>query len=37
MIFFDNQTNNCQTVSRIGVTVVYTPDGVTRQLFQVIR
>jgi magnesium-dependent phosphatase 1 len=34
MMFFDNQTNNCQTVSRIGVTVVYTPDGVTRQAFQ---
>jgi len=34
MIFFDNQTNNCQTVSKIGVTVVYTPDGVTREAFQ---
>ena len=35
MIFFDNQTNNCHTVAGVGVTVVYTPDGVTRKLFQV--
>ncbi len=35
MIFFDNQTNNCHTVAGIGVTVVYTPDGVTRAAFQV--
>ena len=34
MIFFDNEWGNCQTVARIGVTVVYTPKGVTRQLFQ---
>eukprot|EP00088_Acartia_fossae_P033049 TRINITY_DN33822_c0_g1_i1.p1 TRINITY_DN33822_c0_g1~~TRINITY_DN33822_c0_g1_i1.p1 ORF type:complete len:186 (+),score=34.41 TRINITY_DN33822_c0_g1_i1:46-603(+) len=34
MIFFDNQTNNCHTVAGIGVTVVYTPDGVTRSAFE---
>ena len=33
MIFFDNQSDNCKTVSKIGVTVVYTPDGVTRKAF----
>ena len=33
-IFFDNQKNNCVTVSKLGVTVVYTPDGVTRQSFE---
>ena len=27
--------NNCNTVSRIGVTVVYTPEGVTRKAFDV--
>ena len=35
MIFFDNQMNNCKTVSNIGVQVVYTPEGVTRKSFQV--
>ena len=34
MIFFDNEWGNCQTVAKIGVTVVYTPKGVTRHLFQ---
>ena len=34
MIFFDNEWGNCQTVAKIGVTVVYTPKGVTHQLFQ---
>lgn len=33
MMFFDNEWGNCQTVAKIGVTVVYTPKGVTRQLF----
>ena len=33
MIFFDNQYGNCQTVAKLGVTVVYTPDGVTRKAF----
>lgn len=30
MIFFDNQTNNCQDVSKVNVTVAYVPDGITR-------
>ena len=34
MMFFDNEWGNCQTVAKIGVTVVYTPRGVTRQLFE---
>ena len=33
MMFFDNEWGNCQTVAKIGVTVVYTPKGVTQQLF----
>jgi len=33
MMFFDNEWGNCQTVAKIGVTVVYTPKGVTRALF----
>ena len=37
MIFFDNQTNNTSCVAGMnGPTVVYTPEGVTRELFQVI-
>ena len=36
MIFFDNQTNNTSCVAGMnGPTVVYTPQGVTRELFQV--
>ena len=36
MIFFDNQTNNTSCVAGMkGPTVVYTPDGVTRALFEV--
>ena len=36
MIFFDNQTNNTSCVAAMkGPTVVYTPEGVTRDLFQV--
>jgi len=34
MIFFDNERGNCQTVAKAGVTVVYTPDGVTKELFE---
>jgi len=35
MIFFDNQTNNTSCVAGMkGPTVVYTPEGVTRALFQ---
>ena len=33
MIFFDNQMDNCRDVSKIGVTVSYTPHGVTREAF----
>ena len=33
MIFFDDQTGNCQTVSKLGVTCVLTPHGVTRAHF----
>ena len=33
MIFFDNQYGNCQDVAKAGVTVVYTPEGVTRKAF----
>ena len=31
MIFFDNQSDNCRDVSELGVTVAYTPSGVTRE------
>ena len=31
MLFLDNEWGNCQDVSSIGVTVAYTPDGVTRE------
>ena len=34
MIFFDNEYGNCKTVASIGVTVMYTPDGVTRENFE---
>ena len=34
MIFFDNEYGNCRTVAGIGVTVLYTPDGVTRKGFE---
>jgi len=35
MIFFDNQTNNTSCVAGMnGPTVVYTPQGVTRELFE---
>ena len=34
MIFFDNQTNNTRCVAGMqGPTVVYTPEGVTREMF----
>mmetsp|Transcript_62063 Transcript_62063/g.145636 ORF Transcript_62063/g.145636 Transcript_62063/m.145636 type:complete len:270 (+) Transcript_62063:70-879(+) len=29
MIFFDNEKYNCDEVSRLGVTCIYCPDGVT--------
>ena len=31
ILFLDNEWGNCSDVSSIGVNVVYTPDGVTRQ------
>ncbi len=33
MIFFDNEAGNCRTVANCNVTVVYTPKGVTKDLF----
>jgi len=29
MIFFDNEEHNCRTVSKLGVTCIYTPRGMT--------
>jgi magnesium-dependent phosphatase 1 len=29
MLFFDNERHNCVSVSRLGVTCVHTPDGMT--------
>jgi magnesium-dependent phosphatase 1 len=34
MIFFDNQTNNTTAVSKLGVHCVYTPDGMTAELWE---
>lgn len=34
MLFLDNEYGNCQTVARIGVTVLYTPEGVKRADFE---
>lgn len=34
MVFFDNESQNCKSVSRMGVTVGYTPQGVTRSIFE---
>ncbi|KAG8347984.1 putative Acid Phosphatase [Trypanosoma vivax] len=33
-IFFDNQQNNIQDVSSVGVTSVYCPDGMVRGVFE---
>ena len=33
MIFFDNQTNNINDVSPLGVVCVYCPDGVTSEVW----
>ncbi len=33
MVFFDDQYGNCRDVASIGVTAVYTPDGLTRKAF----
>eukprot|EP00929_Paragymnodinium_shiwhaense_P080973 TRINITY_DN42275_c0_g2_i1.p1 TRINITY_DN42275_c0_g2~~TRINITY_DN42275_c0_g2_i1.p1 ORF type:complete len:294 (-),score=46.13 TRINITY_DN42275_c0_g2_i1:45-926(-) len=34
MIFFDNELYNCQNVSGLGVTCVYCPQGVTKEVWQ---
>jgi len=33
MLFFDNESGNCRSVSRQGVSVCYCPNGVTREAF----
>lgn len=33
MIFYDNQMNNLEIVKKLGVTCVYTPDGIDKKLF----
>jgi magnesium-dependent phosphatase 1 len=33
MLFFDNEAGNCRTVSKLGVSVCYCPNGVTRDAF----
>lgn len=30
MIFFDNEKRNCIDVAPLGVTCIYTPDGLTK-------
>lgn len=30
MMFFDNERGNCETVAKLGVTVVFCPKGVTK-------
>ncbi len=34
MIFFDNEKRNCEDVSRLGVTCVYTPGGMTTAFWE---
>ncbi len=34
MIFFDNEIGNCRDVAGAGATVVYTPEGLNRELFE---
>eukprot|EP00980_Cylindrotheca_fusiformis_P016988 scaffold5166_cov152-Cylindrotheca_fusiformis.AAC.1 len=34
MVFFDNERGNCADVARLGVTVAYVPNGVTKKLYQ---
>ena len=29
MLFFDNEYGNCREISSLGVTVAFSPDGVT--------
>ena len=31
ILFLDNERGNCKTVAKLGVTVAYTPDGVTEE------
>lgn len=33
MLFFDNEFGNCQRVASLGVSVVYCPNGVTKDIF----
>lgn len=35
MLFFDNESGNCREVARLGVTVAYCPDGVTKKIWDV--
>jgi magnesium-dependent phosphatase 1 len=34
MLFFDNDIGNCKSVSRLGVTVGYCPNGIERGIFE---
>lgn len=34
MVFFDNEYGNCEQIASLGVSVVYCPDGVTRNLWE---
>lgn len=34
MLFFDNEFGNCDKVASLGVSVVYCPDGVTREVWE---
>jgi len=33
ILFFDNEYRNCESVAKLGVSVVYCPDGVTKELW----
>ena len=37
ILFFDNESGNCREVARMGVTVVYVPDGVTSGAWKVAK
>lgn len=34
MLFFDNQRDNCRSVSSLGVTCCYCPRGLTKGMFE---
>ena len=34
MIFFDNQRNNIQSVSKLNVHCIFCPDGLTKQIWK---